>query len=106
MTAMKIVVNDSLLPVPSQARLVSTLAGSPGPPPNLSVSKLGIEGDWVTLSSERILWLPLEYRPGHWASNSDTIVIGSGTGRVTFVHCAARRFFPSGAFHLENVVWE
>ena len=34
---------------------------------------------WVTLSAERILWLPPEYRPGHWIHRNGALVIASGT---------------------------
>jgi WD domain, G-beta repeat len=91
----KIMVNGNLLSISPQTRVPNTAAASPGPHPSLSVSRLGIQGDWVTASSERTLWIPPEYRPGSWASNSDTIVIGSGTGRVSFVHCAATLFLSS-----------
>jgi hypothetical protein len=68
----------------ASVRLPSSASGLP-------ISKLEFSDDWVTSSSERILWLPPEYRPGEWATYSDTIVIGSGTGRVTFVRCTATR---------------
>jgi WD40 repeat protein len=81
----EIVVNGALVSILSQTRFPSTITRKPGPPPNLLARKLGIKGDWITLSSQRILWLPPEYRPGDWASKNDTITIGSCTGRVTFV---------------------
>jgi hypothetical protein len=84
----EIVVNGTLVSILSQTRFPSTIARMPGLPPNLLAIKLGIEGDWITLSSQRILWLPPEYRPGDWASKNDTIIISSGTGRVTFVRYA------------------
>jgi len=87
--SMEIVVNGALLSVPSQTRFPSNTARTPVPPPNLPASKLGIKGDWITLASRGILWLPPEYRPGHWVSKGDTITIGSDTGRVTFVRCTA-----------------
>jgi WD40 repeat protein len=90
----KITVNGDLLSVPSQTRVASTAAGSLRPSLNLPASKLSITGEWVTLSSERILWLPPEYRPGGWASKGNTITIGSGTGRVTIVGYAATHYSP------------
>jgi WD40 repeat protein len=84
----EIVVNGALLSIPSQTQLPSTTVRTPGTPPILPVSKLGMKGDWITLSSRKILWLPPEYRPGVWASKGDTITVGSGTGRVTFVRYA------------------
>jgi WD40 repeat protein len=87
--SMEIVVNGALLSIPSQTRFPSNTARTPVPPSNLPASKLGIEGDWITLASRRILWLPPEYRPGDWVSKGDTITIGSKTGRVTFVRYTA-----------------
>jgi WD40 repeat protein len=84
----EIIVNGTLISILSQTRFPSTIARMLGLPPNLLATKLGVKGDWITLSSQRILWLPPEYRPGNWASKKDTIVIGSGTGRVTFVRYA------------------
>jgi hypothetical protein len=70
---------------------VYSVVFSPRHHSNMSFGMLGMSDDWVTLSSQRILWLPPEYRPGTWANYGDTIVIGSGTGRVTFVHRIATR---------------
>ncbi len=90
--SMNITVNGELLSIPSRPQVPTTAAGSPERSPSLPVSKLSITGDWVTSSSERILWLPPEYRSGCWASNNDTVVIGSDTSRVTFVRYAAKHF--------------
>jgi hypothetical protein len=85
----KIVVNGASLSIPSQKSFPRTKAGSLQSHSNVSVSSLGIKDDWVTLSSERILWLPPEYRNGKWVNYGDKIVIGSANGRVTFVRCNA-----------------
>ena len=53
----------------------------------LDVDALGIDGNWVTLNSQRILWLPPEYRPISWERHMNVAVIGSGAGRVTFISC-------------------
>lgn len=87
----RIAVNGSLLSIPSQTPLPSTIAGSLRPHSNVRVSALGINDDWVIMSFVRILWLPPEYRPGRWASYGNVIVIGSGIGRMTFVHCVGTR---------------
>ena len=79
-------VDGNLLCIPVQTSSLSITADTSESDEHLSVSELAIENEWITLSSERILWLPFEYRPYQWASYRDTIVIGSGTGRVTFVH--------------------
>ena len=81
--------NDASLSILSQASFPRTTAGSPRSHSSVTISELGVKDGWVTLSSERILWLPPEYRPGTWASYGDMVVVGSGTGRVTFVRCIA-----------------
>jgi WD40 repeat protein len=80
-----IVVNGTSLSILSQTSFTRTTAGSSRSSSNVPISTLGYINDWITVSSERILWLPPEYRPGIWASYSDTIVVGSATGRVTLV---------------------
>jgi WD40 repeat protein len=85
----KIVVNGASLSLPSQTLFAGTQAGSAPSHSARFISKLGINSDWITLSSERILWLPPEYRPGNWASYGDMIVVGSANGRVTFVRCVS-----------------
>ena len=85
----QVLVNGSLLSLPPQNPFSSASATTSSTFLNLSESWLAIKDDWVTLSSERTLWLPPEYRPRDWASYGDTIVVGSGTGRVTFVRCIA-----------------
>jgi hypothetical protein len=42
-------------------------------------------GDWVMKSSERVLWLPPEYRPRTHTSYGNIIVLGSGSGHVFFL---------------------
>ena len=82
----KVLMNSDVLSISSQTRFRGTTARTSIPPPT---NKLGIKGDWITSSSRRILWLPPEYRPSDWASKGNTIVIDSGTGRVTLMGYAA-----------------
>lgn len=89
--SMKIIVNGDLVSVPSQTGVASAAAGSPRLPLRSPFSQLRIRGEWVTWSSERILWLHPEYRHGRWASRGMKIVIGSGTGRFTLVRCVGIR---------------
>ena len=51
----EVVANGALLSVPVQTGLSSTTARTAGPPPTFPVRKLGIKGDWITLSSQEIL---------------------------------------------------
>lgn len=37
---------------------------------------------WITKGSEKLVWLPPEYRPTDWANRSSTIFIGCASGRV------------------------
>ena len=85
----QILVNGMSLSLPPQTPFSSASASTPSPSPNLLGSRLAFKDGWVTFSSQRTLWLPPEYRPGHWTSYGDTIVIGSATGRVTFVRYTA-----------------
>ncbi|MCJ1262420.1 hypothetical protein MMC22_002290 [Lobaria immixta] len=50
-------------------------------------SNIHIPGDknWVTKSSERVLWLPPEYRARTYASHGNTIVFGLSNGHVSFL---------------------
>ena len=84
-----IVVNGVSLSIPSQTLLPCNTLGSLKSQSDERVNRLGIHNDWVILSSEKILWLPPEYRPGTFACYQNTIVVGSGTGRVTFVRYVA-----------------
>ncbi|KAI4208823.1 MAG: hypothetical protein LQ351_008166, partial [Letrouitia transgressa] len=45
------------------------------------------EGQWITWNSEKVLWLPPNRRPGIYATQDSTIVIGNGSGRITFIYC-------------------
>lgn len=87
----QVLVSGSLLSLPPQLLFSSTPVRTLGLSSNSLRSRLAIKDDWVTLSSQRILWLHPEYRSGQWASSGDTIIIGSDTGRVTFIHAVATR---------------
>jgi WD40 repeat protein/Mrp family chromosome partitioning ATPase len=81
-----ILANGQVINIPQQLPRPTVTMQSPSF--NLpSGGKLGVDGDWITWSSQRIFWLPSEYRPtSHgWVGHSDIIIIGSGNGRVTFV---------------------
>jgi hypothetical protein len=81
----KISVNGKAMPIPTRTPVGGAIAVSFNQPPKSPSTMLGIDGDWVTWLSEKILWLPPEFRPGTWASHGGTLVIGSGGGRVTLV---------------------
>ena len=44
-----------------------------------------VKDQWVSHKSERILWLPSEYRSAHIVVYGDTIVLGCRSGRVTIM---------------------
>ena len=81
----KIVVNGASLSMLSQTSFPRTTAGSPRSHSSVPIGELGVNDSWAIQSSERILWLPPEYRPGIWASYGDMVVVRSGTSLVTFV---------------------
>jgi hypothetical protein len=46
---------------------------------------IGMQQEWLIRSSQRILWLPPEYRPSAVGVNGNVIAIGTGAGRVIFM---------------------
>lgn len=50
---------------------------------NYSISS---DSEWVMKRSEKLLWLPSEYRPGHAAIHESQIAIGSETGHVIILN--------------------
>ena len=44
-----------------------------------------VEGQWVGLAEQRLLWLPIEYRSTCTAVCGDTVCIGHASGHVTFL---------------------
>ena len=42
-------------------------------------------GQWVTQNDLRLLYLPVDHRPGEIAAQSNTLVTGSNGGRVTII---------------------
>ncbi len=41
---------------------------------------------WITWNNEKVLWLPPNRRPGVYTFRDGTMIIGNGSGRVTFIH--------------------
>jgi WD40 repeat protein len=48
-------------------------------------SFLYIERQWITLGTQRLLWLPSDYRATCWAVFENTIVVGHASGRVSLI---------------------
>ena len=44
-----------------------------------------VEERWVTRGTEKLLWLPFEYRAVCWDVQSDLLVLGHESGRITFI---------------------
>ena len=40
---------------------------------------------WVTQNGLRILYLPFDFRPNHFATKGSTLAIGTDTGRVAII---------------------
>jgi WD40 repeat protein len=85
--SMKIVMDGELVPIPSRLPLYTTATESSQPLLRSTTAELAVDDDWVTFSSERVVCLPFDYRPGEWTSKGKDLVIGSGSGRITFIHC-------------------
>jgi len=91
----EISVNGEAIPILLQTPLCGAIAGSSGQTPKPPSTMFGIDGDWVTWSSERVLWLPPEYRPSSSYSraiHSRTLAIGSSGGRVMFLSRVSSSF--------------
>jgi WD40 repeat protein len=76
---------------------VASIAFSPDSGKCRSFYSVNRSGLWVTRNDLRILYLPFDFRPGHFASRGRTLAIGARTGRVaitTFRSCCPR---PQGA---------
>ena len=56
-----------------------------GPVDASSPPFMSVEGAWVRYKDHNVLWLPRNYRPGVYAFHGNTLVLGSESGRVTFI---------------------
>ena len=50
-----------------------------------SHSFYSVDGSWVTQNGLRILYLPLNHRPGQVATEGSSLVTGAASGRVTII---------------------
>ena len=69
-------------------RLLLVPSSSLNPPPNMNgsagaSSSMNIKGEWVRYKDCNVLWLPPNRRPGVYAFQNKTLVLGNGSGRVT-----------------------
>ena len=53
--------------------------------PSWSVYCLNAKRSWITWNGQKVLWLPLEYRPRTSMVRKQTVVIGCSSGRVLFI---------------------
>jgi WD40 repeat protein len=51
---------------------------------NLQFQGVGLSSDqqWITCNSQKLLWLPYEYRPSNYTVSGRTIGFGVGSGKV------------------------
>ena len=49
------------------------------------LSHVFVEGQWISLNQQRMLWLPSEYRPTCVTVNKNAVVLGHSSGRTTFL---------------------
>jgi WD40 repeat protein len=57
-------------------------SGTEPQPSQYQGGAVGLDGAWITYDSEKLLWLPSEYRPYCSAVSGKTIGIGVGSGKV------------------------
>ncbi|KAE8386476.1 NACHT and WD40 domain protein [Aspergillus alliaceus] len=53
--------------------------------PNTDANIFLLEGQWVTLGGEKVLWLPPEHRPHCSAVKDNTLILGHASGRISFI---------------------
>ncbi|KAK3352520.1 hypothetical protein B0T25DRAFT_542167 [Lasiosphaeria hispida] len=66
---------------------VAPYAGASGSNPNknLPASPILVEGEWVVLKGQKVLWLPMRYRPSCWTRDGDRLAFGYKSGGVTLL---------------------
>ena len=47
--------------------------------------QLHVTEQWVSSATSNILWLPFDHRPGAYVVRGTTIVLGSQSGKMTFL---------------------
>ncbi|XTI84161.1 WD40-repeat-containing domain protein [Cenococcum geophilum] len=62
---------------------ISFLSRNTSPQPS-SVEELFVKETWVAYKSENVLWLPVNYRATGSAVQSNILILGHASGRVTF----------------------
>ncbi|KAL3442693.1 WD40-repeat-containing domain protein, partial [Aspergillus insuetus] len=48
-------------------------------------TEIFIREKWVTRNGQRLIWLPPDFRPTHVATNGNNVVLGHGSGGLTFL---------------------
>ena len=44
-----------------------------------------VREEWIFWRKDKILWLPVEYRPSFWAIRNNVLALGHVSGQVTFI---------------------
>lgn len=79
--------------ISSDERYVKTNGGLCSLPPSerqftlqsINVNWIRLEGDWLVLGSQKVLWLPPDYHATAMAVGDDRIFIGHASGRVSVI---------------------
>lgn len=50
---------------------------------------VGEDSSWVEFNGQKLLWLPVDYRPRCWAVSKSTIVLGCHSGKVFIIRFAS-----------------
>ncbi|KAJ3492601.1 hypothetical protein NLG97_g5280 [Lecanicillium saksenae] len=67
-----------------------SLGMNPLPPRAATVRGLFVAEQWIVCGTERLLWLPSDYRQRSSAVNGNTVVLGHVSGRVSFLEFGPR----------------
>jgi hypothetical protein len=72
------------IPLPPDLYLTSSLTEEE------ESSQLAVEEQWVLYSTQRLLWLPFEYRADNTAVHKDVVCVGCPSGRVALLKLQQR----------------
>jgi hypothetical protein len=53
--------------------------------PRVNAEMIALNGQWITIHGDRVLWLPPEYRPRCSAVKDNTLALGHASGRISFI---------------------
>lgn len=63
---------------------------------------VGKDSSWVEVNGQKLLWLPVDYRPKCWVVSKSTIVLGCKSGKVVIIRFASDEDSESSGPSFQN----